>query len=134
MSETTSLHFYVLSAAEDPKQHVLPVSASEEIMIQKLRQNMTLARGEMESGKLCPLTAVSVCFGCQLGGEENCVWTDPVLEPHHTHYTVGEADQVSALCSPQKLQPRPLSSNSRASMEDLISDLSTLKLESSGEH
>lgn len=71
---------------------------------------------------------VCVCFCCQLGGEEDSVWTDPVLEPHHTHHTVGEAYQVSTLCSPQKLKPRPLKSNSSRAMEDLIPDLSAPKL------
>lgn len=47
------------------------------------------------------LTVCCVCvrFCCQLGGEEDRVWAHPVLEPHHTHHTVGEAYQVSTLCS-----------------------------------
>lgn len=56
----------------------------------------------------CFCVCVTVCcvcvrFCCQLGGEEDRVWANPVLEPHHTHHTVGEAYQVSTLCSPCRI-------------------------------
>lgn len=66
---------------------------------------------------------VCVCFCCQLGGEEDRVWPNPVLEPHHTHHAVGEADQVSAHYSPQRVKPRPLNSNGSRHVGDLVSDL-----------
>jgi len=41
------------------------------------------------------MLSVTACvLLCQLGGEEDGVRADPILEPHHTHHTVGEADQV----------------------------------------
>lgn len=66
---------------------------------------------------------VCICFCCQMGREEDCVWTNPVLEPHHAHHAVGEAYQVNTLCSPQKHKLRPHASNTRKSMGHLISDL-----------
>lgn len=129
--------FHILSAAANHKQHMLSLRTRTEIIMQKVNQNTTSACGEIEQRVGLAASAhrcVCVCFCCQLGGEENCVWTDPVLEPHHTHHTVGEANQVSALCYPRKLKPRPLSSNSTGSVEDLIPDLSAFKLESPVEH
>lgn len=37
---------------------------------------------------------VSLCTMKQLGREEDGLWKDTVPEPHHTHHTMGEANQV----------------------------------------
>lgn len=70
----------------------------------------------------CPLTVVSMF---QLGGEEDGVWANPVLEPHHTHHTVGEAHQVSTLGSPSETHTRAWQ-NKNSPVEDLPSDLGAL--------